>query len=120
MEEQEVIPTRNGNGYNDLATGRFVKGNPGRKHGTRTKLNQKLLDRVATRSAEEGLSMEEIIMDIAQNPKYPAELRLKAASKILDVVHPKTASVEMVVEDNKASTVEQIDARIQELLSTGG
>lgn len=102
-------------------TGMFLSGNTlgkGRVKGSRNKLNQLLLDRVAERNSEAGLSMEEIIMDIAQDPQQPAELRLKAASKILDVVHPKAASVEVTVDESSALTGEQINEKLMEMLAS--
>ena len=65
-----------------VKTGQFVKGNTqgkGRPKGSRNKMTQRMLNRVAERS-EDGLSMEEIMMDIAQDPQMPAELRFKAAA----------------------------------------
>ncbi|MCS5737011.1 hypothetical protein, partial [Herbiconiux daphne] len=77
----------------------------------------RLLDRVASRT-EDGLSMEEILMDIAQDPQSPLELRYKASSKILDLTLPRAASIEVTMEETKL-TKEQIDARLTELLSQG-
>ncbi|MGL5014346.1 MAG: hypothetical protein ACRC6V_08685 [Bacteroidales bacterium] len=104
----------------DATTGKFQEGNKlgkGRKKGSRNKMTQLMLDRVAARS-EDGLSIEEIIMDIAQDPNQPAELRLKAASKVADMVFPKAASVEVKIDDEDKLTKEQIDNRLNMLLAT--
>lgn len=103
----------------DAVSGKFLPGNSlgkGRKKGSRNKMTQMMLDRVADRS-EAGLSMEEIMMDIAQDPSQPAELRFKAAAKIADIVFPKAASVEVKVDDDDKLTKEQIDNRLNQLIS---
>ncbi|MGL4520251.1 MAG: hypothetical protein ACRCUJ_11375 [Phocaeicola sp.] len=100
-------------------SGKFLPGNTlgkGRKKGSRNKMTQMMLDRVAGRS-EDGLSMEEILMDIAQDPKAPSELRFKAAAKVADMVFPKAASVEVKIDDEDKMTKEQIDQRLSQLIS---
>lgn len=99
-------------------TGQFLPGNKlgkGRVKGSRNKLTQLLLDRVASRQ-EDGLSLEDIVMDIAYDVEMPAELRFKAASKILDIVHPKSASVEVQIDDENSISPEQMDNRIKQLI----
>lgn len=102
----------------DEVSGKFLQGNPGggRPKGSRNKMTQKMLDRIAARS-EDGLSMEEILMDIAQDPNQPAELRLKAASKIADIVYPKASSVEVKVDEDSVMTKEQMDERLKQLIA---
>lgn len=104
----------------DAISGKFQPGNTlgkGRKKGSRNKMTQMMLDRVSARS-EDGLSMEEILMDIAQDPNSPQELRFKAASKVADLVFPKAASVEVKIDDDDKMTKEQIDNRLNQLLAT--
>lgn len=104
----------------EAVTGKFLPGNTlgkGRKKGSRNKMTQMMLDRVYARS-EDGLSMEEILMDIAQDPNAPSELRFKAASKVADLVFPKAASVEVKIDDEDKMTKEQIDQRLQSLMAT--
>lgn len=111
--EDEVVNGRN------VRTGHFVKGNSrgnGRPKGSRNKMTQRMLNRVAERS-EDGLSMEEIMMDIAQDPNMPAELRFKAAAKVSDIVYPKASSVEVKMDEKETMTKEQIDARLKALLA---
>lgn len=102
----------------DDVSGKFLQGNPGggRKKGSRNKMTQRMLDRIAERS-EDGLSMEEILMDIAQDPNQPAELRLKAASKIADIVYPKASSVEVKIDEDSSMTKEQMDERLRQLIA---
>lgn len=103
----------------DNITGQFLPGNgggPGRPKGSRNKMTQRMLDRVSARQ-EDGLSMEEIMMDIAQDPKQPSELRFKAAAKIADLVYPRAASVEVTMDDENAMTPAQMDERIRQLIS---
>lgn len=95
--------------------GQFKKGNPGKPRGSRNKLTQMMLDRVAQRQ-ESGLSAEEIMIDIMQDPKASPELRFKAASKIADIVFPRAASVELEV-DNTALSPDEIDNKIKQLLA---
>lgn len=103
----------------DPVTGRFLPGhklNKPRVVGSRNKLTQRMLDTVAARS-EDGLTVEDILLDIAQDPAQPVDLRLKAASKIADLVYPKASSVEVKMEESDTLNKEQIDARLQELIS---
>lgn len=103
----------------DSVTGQFLKGNSqgkGRVKGSRNKMTQLMLDRVAARS-EDGLSMEEIMMDIAQDANMPAELRFKAAAKISDLVFPKAASIEVDMDEANILTKGEMDARLAQLLS---
>lgn len=102
----------------DEATGKFLPGNglgKGRPKGSRNKMTQRMLDRVAARS-EDGLSMEEIMMDIAQDVRQPAELRFKAAAKISDLVFPKASSVEVKMDDEGVMNKDQIDLELKRLL----
>lgn len=94
----------------------FVPGNPGggRPKGSRNRMTQLMLDRVAARQ-ESGLSSEEILMDIMQDPEMPPELRFKAAAKISDLIYPKAASIEVQMDDKRMSKGE-MDAKIQQLL----
>ena len=107
------------NSGQDKATGRFVKGNSlgkGRPKGSRNVMTKKMLARVAERS-EDGLSVEEIMLDIAQDTNMPPELRFKAAAKIADIVFPKASSVEVKMDDEGKLSKEQIDTRLREILS---
>lgn len=104
----------------NLRTGKFQPGNKvaiGRPKGSRNKMTQAFLDRVAGRT-EDGLSMEEILMDMAQDPKCAPDLRFKAAKTILELTLPKAASIEVTMEETKL-TKDQIDARLNELLAKG-
>lgn len=85
------------------------------KKASRSKMTQRMLDRVQSRS-DNGLSMEEILMDIAQDRTQPAELRFKAASKISDLVFPKASSVEVKMDDTNKMNKEQIDMELKRLL----
>lgn len=104
----------------NLRTGKFQPGNKlgkGRPKGSRNKMTQQFLDRVAART-EDGLSMEDILMDMAQDPNCNPDLRYKAAKTVIELVVPKAASVEVITEDTKL-TKDQIDARLGELLAQG-
>lgn len=105
----------------DLKSGKFTKGakaGPGRPKGSRNKMTQQMLNRVAVRS-EAGMAMDEIMMDIAQDPKQPAELRFKAAKAVADLVYPKASSVEVKMDEKETLTKEQLDDRLRQLLSVG-
>lgn len=104
----------------DTTSGKFLVGNAlgkGRPKGSRNKMTQLMLDRVSARS-EDGLSVEEIMLDIAQDPDQPAELRFKAAAKISDLVFPKAASVEVQIEDNSTLSKSEMETRLKQLLSS--
>lgn len=51
-----------------------------------------------------------------QDPRQPADLRFKAASKIADIVYPKAASVELEVDSSNMS-IEEIDDKLKQLLT---
>lgn len=103
-------------------TGKFTKGDwkggPGRPKGSRNKMTQRFLDRVQART-EDGMSMEEILMDMAQDPNCIPDLRFKAAKTILELTIPKASSIEVVMDDKERLTKDQIDNRLKQLLSAG-
>lgn len=96
-------------------TGRFQKGNKfGRPKGSRGKLTQLMLDRVAA----SHLSPDEVLIQIYEDPNIPPDLRFKAASKVADLVYPKAASVEVKIEDENAINEESLNAQIQDFLTS--
>lgn len=95
-------------------TGRFQKGNKfGRPKGSRGKLTQMMLDRVATSQ----LSPDEVLIEIYQDPQIPPDLRFKAAAKVADLVYPKAASVEVKIEEENVINEESINDRLREFLT---
>lgn len=103
------------NGRN-LHRGYFVKGNKfgkGRKKGSRNKMTQMMLDRVAN----SRVAPDEFLIDIMSNVTTDEKLRLQAAMKLVDIVYPKASSVEMDLTDNRDVSKEDMDARLKELLS---
>lgn len=110
-----------GDANRDPVTGRFTgkaysESHRPKQKGDRNKLTQQFLDRVAARQ-ESGLAMDEILMDIAQDPASGPELRFKAAAKVADLVYPRASSVEVKVDEAPVPTKEQIDQRLRELLA---
>lgn len=105
----------------DPVSGKFLPGNTlgGRVKGSRNALTKKMLERFAIRN-EDGCSVEEILLDIAQDPKGSPELKFKAASKLADMVFPKAQSVELEIEAADNLNPEQIDDRIRQLLNKNG
>ena len=102
----------------DPETGVFQPGNQlakGRVKGSRNALTEQMLQRFAQRN-QDGISVEEILFDIAQDAKAAPEMRFKAAAKLSDLVFPKASSVELVVEEDTGKTIEEMDARILELM----
>lgn len=94
-------------------TGRFQSGNKfGRPKGRRNKLTQDMLDRASVA----GLSPDEVLIDIYQDPSLPPDLRFKAAAKMADLIYPKAASVEVKIEDENTSE-EVVDNKIRDFLS---
>jgi hypothetical protein len=104
--------------YRDPDKGGFVKGHkgaaPGRK-GSRNRLTMKLLERFEMRNLD-GISIEELMFDIAQGNSYDMELRFKAAAKLSDLIFPKTAQVELDIEDGSNVSLAEMDERIDQLL----
>jgi predicted HTH transcriptional regulator len=99
--------------------GGFLPGNKcakGRIKGSRNKLTEKMLERFAMRN-QDGISIEEILFDIAQDNGQSAEMRFKASAKLSDLVYPKAQSVEMEIEEMDGMSLEQMDERILILLA---
>lgn len=102
------------NGRN-LVKGYFVKGNSfgkGRKKGSRNKLTQQMLDRVANST----ITPDEFLLDIVNNTTTDEKLRVQAAMKLVDIVFPKASSVEMDITDKREMKKEDMDGRIKEIL----
>jgi len=103
----------------DPKTGLFLKGNQiskghGRTKGARNRLTMKLLERFEERN-QDGISIEELMFDIAQGEQYDPDLRMKAAAKLADLVFPKTQQVELDVDDSDSISLAEIDERIRQL-----
>lgn len=81
----------------------------------RNKLTNGLLNRVWERS-ERGLNAEDVLMDIAYDTKQPAELRIRAATQLTNLIFPKAQSIEMVADITTDLSLEQMDKRLAELL----
>lgn len=101
----------------DIETGRYVKGfvrpGPGRPKGSRNKLVLGLLSKVEGDDVKPEDVLRAIYMDSDAHP----ELRLRAASKLLDYVYPKAASVQVEVEDNTPRSIEELNSKIVDLLA---
>lgn len=96
------------------STGKFTKGNKfGRPKGSRGKLTQLMLDRVAA----SHLSPDEVLIQIYEDPSIPPDLRFKAASKVADLVYPKAASVEVKIEEENVINEESLNAQIRDFLT---
>jgi hypothetical protein len=96
------------------SNGKFQKGNKfGRPRGSRGKLTQLMLDRVAS----SHLSPDEVLIQIYEDPNIPPDLRFKAASKVADLVYPKAASVEIKMEDENAINEDTLNAQIKDFLT---
>ena len=95
-------------------TGKFTKGNKfGRPKGSRGKLTQLMLDRVAA----SHLSPDEVLIQIYEDPNIPPDLRFKAVSKVADLVYPKAASVEVKIEEENVINEESLNAQIRDFLT---
>ena len=96
------------------STGKFQKGNKfGRPKGSRGKLTQLMLDRVAS----SHLSPDEVLIQIYEDPNIPPDLRFKAASKVADLVYPKAASVEIKIEEENVINEDSLNAQIKDFLT---
>lgn len=95
------------------STGRFQKGNKfGRPKGSRGKLTQMMLDRVA----DSQMHPDEVLIEIYQDPSIAPDLRFKAAAKVADLVYPRAASVEVKIEEDNGITEESINAQLRDFL----
>lgn len=88
----------------------------GKASNARNRLTLKLLERFEIRN-QDGISVEELLFDIAQNQHEPSEMRFKAAAKLADLVFPKTAQVELQVEEDDSMSLAEMDTKIEELIS---
>ena len=84
----------------------------------RNKLTQNLLNRVMERS-EKGHCAEDVLMDIAFNSDQPAELRVRAATQITNLIFPKAQSVEVTADVTSEISLSDMDDRIAQLLGMG-
>ena len=95
------------------STGRFQKGNKfGRPKGSRGKLTQMMLDRVA----DSQMHPDEVLIEIYQDPSIAPDLRFKAAAKVADLVYPRAASVEVKIKEDNGITEESINAQLRDFL----
>ncbi|AUG88468.1 hypothetical protein PQC39_gp104 [Vibrio phage Vp_R1] len=102
----------------DPENGKFLPGNKlgkGRVKGSRNALTEQMLKRFAQRN-QDGISVEEILFDIAQDSGQPAEMRFKAAAKLSDLVFPKASSVELDIEEKTEMSITDMDDRIRQLM----
>lgn len=102
------------NGRN-LVKGCFARGNSfgqGRKKGSRNRLTQLMLDRVAG----SPLSPDELLLKLMTDSECDEKLRLQAAMKLVDIVYPKASSIEMDLNDTRETSKDDMDARIKSLL----
>jgi hypothetical protein len=111
-EAEASKPERNEQGH-------FAKGNQlakghGRTKGARNRLTLKLLERFEERN-QDGISIEELMFDLAQGEQYDPDLRMKAAAKLADLVFPKTAQVELEIDNNDATSIGEIEDKIKQL-----
>lgn len=102
----------------DPENGQFLPGNKlgkGRVKGSRNALTEQMLKRFAQRN-QDGISVEEILFDIAQDAQQSAEMRFKAAAKLSDLVFPKASSVELDIEEKTDMSITDMDDRIRQLM----
>lgn len=81
----------------------------------RNKLTNQMMERVYARS-QGGQAVDEVMLDIAQDPQAPLELRFKAAAKVADLIFPRASSVEMEIDVGETLSGADIDTRILDLL----
>lgn len=92
----------------NLVKNTFLSGNNfgrGRKKGSRNKMTQQMLDMVANAR----ISPAEYLMDVLENTTSLPEERLKAAMKLVDIVYPKAASVEIDVSGEIEMSGKELD-----------
>lgn len=92
----------------NLVKNTFLSGNSfgrGRKKGSRNKMTQQMLDMVAN----SRISPAEYLMDVMENVTSTPEERLKAAMKLVDIVYPKTASVDLDVSGEVEISGKELD-----------
>lgn len=88
--------------------GRFMKGNPGKPKGSRSKLTQRMLDHAASLP----MTPEEVMASLFSDSRADPELCLKAAKVYGDWVYYKAPNIEVVADvefDSAASIEEQVD-----------
>lgn len=101
-------------GGRNLVKNTFLPGNrfgKGRVKGSRNKLTQKMLDDVANSRT----LPHEYLIRVMEFPTSLPEERLKAAMKLVDIVYPKAASVEVDMSIENDYTPAEMEERIREL-----
>lgn len=100
----------------NLVKNTFLPGNNfgrGRKKGSRNKLTQQMLDAVANAR----IRPDEYLIDVMESPTATPKERLMAAMKLVDIVYPKAASVEVDIKNDDEMTAEELDKMIADKLA---
>lgn len=100
----------------NLVKNTFLPGNNfgrGRKKGSRNKLTQQMLDAVANAR----IRPDEYLLDVMESPTATPKERLMAAMKLVDIVYPKAASVEVDIKNDEEMTAEELDKLIASKLA---
>ena len=87
-----------------------------RVQATRNNLTNQMLERFAMRNTD-GISVEEIMFDIAQDEEMDPDLRFRCSGKLADLVYPRAQSVEIEVDDISVMTPEQRDDKLKQLMA---
>lgn len=96
------------------STGKFQPGNKfGRPKGSRNKLTQQMLDR----AAELNVAPDEILGAFMMDSTLPPDIRARCAMKLVDIIYPKAASVEVKMEEVTHASEEAINDQIKSFLS---
>lgn len=101
-------------GGRNLVKNTFLPGNrfgKGRVKGSRNKLTQQMLDAVANANVKP----HEFLLDVLSIATNSTDERLKAAMKLIDIVYPKAASVEVDMTLENDYSPAEMEERIREL-----
>lgn len=102
------------NGRN-LVKNTFLPGNnygKGRIKGSRNKLTQQMLDAVANAN----IKPHEFLIDVMEMATNTTDERLKAAMKLVDIVYPKAASIEVDMSLEEETSPEEMMRVVQSIL----
>lgn len=91
----------------------------GSRTGSRQKMTKEMLCQMEQLMAT-GKSPTEILWEFTQREDVPMDLKLKSVFKIVDLIYPKAASVEVKIEEEKPKDTGTIDRLIQEKLAALG
>ena len=103
--------------YRD-SSGRFTKGHTfakGRPKGSQNQLQKELQERMEQRS-DDGQNIDTLLMDIAFDTSIEINTRVKAASKIADLVYGSKSNI-VIEDESEQLSCEELEQKLRETIA---